>query len=74
MACIGKRAVPKLKAKAVPTIGERGFLKLLYVGADPAEALPGQVTGVTYPFDKVNPLLVDKMDATYLLGPEFEEL
>ena len=74
MACHGKRTVTiRAPKKAELMTGEMGFMKLQYIGNDPEE-LPGQVTGVLYPFHKVATLFVDRRDAAYLLGPELVEV
>ena len=43
-----------------------------YLGADLPEPLHGDYTGAAYKFNERRLLYVDKRDAVYLMGPEFE--
>ena len=43
-----------------------------YTGADLTEPLQGEYTGALYSFHRQRKLYVDKRDAVYLMGPEFE--
>ena len=43
-----------------------------YLGLELTEPLQGDYTGAIYAFDQKRLLYVDKRDAVYLLGPDFE--
>jgi len=53
-------------------LGEEGFFLLRYTGQQLTVPLQGDYTGAWYKFHQKRVLLVDKRDAVYLLGPEFE--
>lgn len=53
-------------------IGEEGFFLMRYLGAELNEPLQGDITGALYMFHERRELYVDKRDAVYLMGPEFE--
>ena len=73
MACTGRRVVSRIMppTKSTPVIGEKGFMKLQYIGNEP-EMWFGEETNTAYPFDRTDVLFVDIRDAVYLLGPDFE--
>lgn len=57
--------------KAV-VVGEEGMFLMRYLGAELAEPLQGEYTGAIYRFNERRVLYVDKRDAVYFMGPEFE--
>ena len=67
--CVGIRKTPRPLAVG-PFPGELGFLRIISVG-EVQYPVYGEKTNSLYPFNEVNPLLVDIRDATVLLGVEF---
>jgi hypothetical protein len=53
-------------------VGEEGFFLLRYIGPEITEPYHGDYTGTAYPFNTRRLLYVDKRDAVFLMGPEFE--
>ena len=53
-------------------LGEEGFFILQYNGPELKQPVMGDYTGAEYRFDRRRKLLVDKRDAVYLMGPDFE--
>ena len=53
-------------------LGEEGFFILQYSGPELKEPIMGDYTGAEYNFHRRRKLLVDKRDAVYMMGPEFE--
>jgi hypothetical protein len=53
-------------------MGEEGFFLLRYTGPALSAPVMGDYTGGEYKFDERRLLYVDKRDAVYLLGPDFD--
>ena len=53
-------------------VGEEGFFLMRYIGPEITEPYHGDYTGAEYKFHTRRLLYVDKRDAVYFLGPDFE--
>ena len=73
MACHKKKNVPAnspiIEVRSFP--GELGFLNVTS-RSDETETVTGQVTGINYTFEPYQEKFVDKRDAIFILGGEFE--
>jgi hypothetical protein len=67
---LGAEAVSSTPPPSV-RVGEKGWV-LLHATFSPSAPLVGEVTRTIYPFDKRQVLYVDKRDAVFLLGEDFE--
>ena len=71
MACLSKRPPRAAKKKPPPVPGAAGFLRVKYIGKEPTDQY-GQVTRAAYPFVSGQERFVDRRDAVYILGSDFE--
>jgi hypothetical protein len=53
-------------------LGEEGFFLLQYTGPQLTQPVQGEYTGAWYKFHQRRTMYVDKRDAVYLMGPDFE--